>query len=230
MKCKQAEELLPLYAGRDLDDRSAQLMGEHLQACAVCARAASEYQTALDLTRQSAAPVFGHDVYANVRRRVLIEIENRRTTPRPTQLFASWFTPRLSWAMASAVIIVVALLAFYLMANRQSNQPQLAENPPTVNQDGPKPRAVSSPSQKSGVKQNPKRPGARRLEQLPVVAKLKLNPSARTADTTPLLYAGPEMEGTPTNDSTAPDRTLRLEIQTRDPNIRIIWFSQPATK
>jgi hypothetical protein len=34
----------------------------------------------------------------------------------------------------------------------------------------------------------------------------------------------------PALDSTASEKALRMEIQTKDPNIRIIWFSQPNTK
>ena len=38
MNCKQTEELLPLYTGRDLEEKHAILVTEHLKTCAGCAR------------------------------------------------------------------------------------------------------------------------------------------------------------------------------------------------
>lgn len=232
MNCKQAEKLLPLYAGSDLDKKRARIVSEHLQVCAACTAVAAEYQGAFQLTQQFAAPVFSDDVYASVRGRVLREIESQPTNPALPQLVANWFRPRVTWAVATGFAIAVALSAFYFIANRKPNQPPVARTPETVNPSVPKttvpkesvsPRSPSTAGGKQGL------PSKRRTPQnfgrLPVIAKLKSAPLPK--NTLPFVR---EAEALPVSDSSAPARPLRVEIQTKDPNIRIIWFSQPNVK
>ena len=79
MNCKQLDELLPLYAGRDLDEKRARLVSEHLHTCSGCARVAGEYREAVELTQHFAPPVFSDNVYASVRRQVMQQIEAEPT-------------------------------------------------------------------------------------------------------------------------------------------------------
>ena len=81
MNCKQLDELLPLYAGRDLDEKRARLVSEHVQICSTCARVAGEYRDAVELAQHFAPPVFSDNVYASVRRQVMQQIEAEPTTP-----------------------------------------------------------------------------------------------------------------------------------------------------
>ena len=91
MNCKQTEELLPLYAGRDLEEERATLVTEHLQTCAVCARVANEYRESVVLTEQFAPPVFSEAVYAGIRQRVQREIETEALAPTWSHTIASLF-------------------------------------------------------------------------------------------------------------------------------------------
>ena len=88
MKCKQVEELLPLYAGRELAEKRATLVSEHLQTCVACARVADEYRESIQLTEQFAPPVLNDAVFAALRQRVLSEIEpdamSRASSPTRT--------------------------------------------------------------------------------------------------------------------------------------------------
>jgi len=94
MNCTQAHELLPLYAGRDLDEKRARLVSEHIQICTACTRVAGEYREAVELAQHFAPPVFSEDVYANVRRQVMQQIENEPAEPLLPQLFGSWIRPQ----------------------------------------------------------------------------------------------------------------------------------------
>ena len=132
MNCKQLDELLPLYAGRDLDEKRARLVSEHLQICSACARVAGEYRDAVELTQHFAPPVFSDNVYASVRRQVMQQIEDEPTAPLLPQLFASWFRPRMAWAAASALIIAFGFFALYLVVNRTADVQPVAENHPAV--------------------------------------------------------------------------------------------------
>ena len=101
MNCKQLDELLPLYAGRDLDEKRARLVSEHVQICSECASAAAEYREAVELAQHFAPPVFTDNVYASVRRQVMQQIEDDE--PKALllpQLIGSWFRPRIAWAAA----------------------------------------------------------------------------------------------------------------------------------
>ena len=210
MNCKQAEELLPLYAGRDLEEKRATLVTEHLQTCAACARVADEYRESVQLTEQFATPVFSEAVYAGIRQRVLREIETDATA---SQTIASFFRPRLTWATASVLLLVVSLFAIYFMINRGNNEQQLAVNPPSNSEPQRNKRADLPPSVNTGNKK----------QQLAGVAKPRRKRSPQPSSLPePMLF--------PHRDSAALNKTLRVEIQTKDPNIRIIWFVQPETK
>src|SRR5688500_5200992 len=109
MNCKQAEELLPLHAGRDLEEQRATLVTEHMQTCAACARVADEYRESVQLTEQFGPPVFSEAVYAGIRQRVLREIETEAMAPAWSQTIASMFQSKLTWAIASVLLIVVSM-------------------------------------------------------------------------------------------------------------------------
>lgn len=243
MNCQQTEKLLPLYAGGELDEKRAGLVIAHLQSCAACAGAADEYRETRQLVQQFAPPLFSEDVYAGIRRRVLHEIEKEATAPRVSDLVASVFRPRLKWAFATA-LLAVSVFAIYFIASRRSAENQLAKNPP-----------AASP-ERNGQKADEGSAGSQTLD--PTVQSVTPRPSISVNKHSPRKHrdaidigTGPvasnasepsvtaeassnsnltESAVVPAVDSAASEKTLRMEIQTRDPNIRIIWFSQQDTK
>ena len=222
MNCKQTEELLPLYAGRDLEEERATLVTEHLQTCAACARVANEYRESVLLTEQFAPPVFSEAVYAGIRERVQREIATEARAPAWSQTIASLFGSRLAWAIASMLLIVVSLFAIYFMMNRGNVEPQLANQPPANVQPGTNERSKSGPPDSSvpaGVNTGGDKQHLARGHQL----QRRKRSSDTLADRVNTVAAkSPE--------ATSTSKTLRLEIQTKDPKIRIIWFVEPETK
>jgi len=209
MNCKQAEELLPLYAGRELEEKRATLVSEHVQTCLACARVADEYRESIHLTEQFAPPIFSEAVYAGVRQRVLRQIE---TEPRWTQTIASFFRPRLAWAIAGMLLIAVSLFAFYVVVNKGDREQQFAAKPPEKVQ--PEAKAPSNSGQQlAGVP----RPRAKRSRDTASTNRV----AAKTRNL-------PEPTLFPPRDSAALVETLKVEIQTKDPKIRIIWFVQTS--
>ena len=219
MNCKQAEELLPLYAGRDLEVKRARLVTEHLQTCATCTRVADEYRQSVQWTGQFAPPVFSEDVYAGIRQRVLRQIQTEATAPSWAQPIARLFRPRLTWAIAGMLLVVVSMLAIYFLVNRKHEQ-QVAGSQPASIQPATKEedkRVVLPPAVNTGATQQQAGiPQPRRKRSRGIVAR---RPSSLPQ---PTLF--------PPRTSASLDKTLRVEIQTQDPNIRIIWFVQPETK
>ena len=222
MNCKQTEELLPLYAGRDLEAERATLVTEHLQTCAACARVANEYRESVLLTEQFAPPVFSEAVYAGIRQRVQREIATEARAPAWSQTIASLFGSRLTWAIASMLLIVVSLFAIYFMMNRGNVEPQLANQPPANVQPGTNERSKSGPPD-SSVPAGVNTGG----DKQPLARGHQLQRRKRSRDT---LADRVNTVAAKSPEATSTSKTLRLEIQTKDPKIRIIWFVEPETK
>jgi hypothetical protein len=225
MNCKQLDELLPLYAGRDLDEKRARLVSEHVQICSTCAQVAGEYRDTVELAQHFAPPVFTDNVYASVRRQVMQQIKDEPSAPLLPQMFVSWFRPRTTWAIASAVVVAVAALAFYFVINRDAANRPIAINQGTVshNERGPSqgpeaPATASAAPSATSETDTPRHSKPKRVHNLLRTSVIATN-GRNSAEPNSL----------PVNDS-VPERTLRVEIQTKDPNIRIIWFSQSNSK
>jgi anti-sigma factor RsiW len=234
MNCKHVQELLPLYVGRDLEEKRAQQVTAHVQSCAECASCADEYRETRQLLQQFAPPPFSDAMYAGIRQRVLREIERESTAPTLAQLFASVFRRRLRWAVGTALLLAVSVFAFYFVAHRRTGQQQegqqLAANRGTGSQSGPLAGAV-----RAGLTGTT---GALATSS----PKSRLNlPAQRVrhskeAGGTPAVLVRPapdfllEARGPNLNPLATSEKTLRVEMQTKDRNIRIIWFSHQRTK
>ena len=227
MNCKQTEELLPLYAGRDLEEKRATLVTKHLQTCAACARVADEYRESVQLTEQFAPPVFSEAVYAGIRQRVLREIETEAVAPVWSQTNASLFRSRLTWAIAGVILMAVSMLALYFIMNRGNVEQQLVHQPPAKVQPGTKERINSGPPQDNKRADLPSPVGVPQLQRRKR-SRDRIHTVAATA--TPQPGSLPEPMLFPPPNSTALTKPIRVEIQTKDPTIRIIWFVQPETK
>ena len=81
MNCKHVQELLPLYVGRDLEEKRARSVTAHVQSCVECAGSVDEYRETRQLLKQFAPPPVSDAVYAGIRRRVLREIEQEAAAP-----------------------------------------------------------------------------------------------------------------------------------------------------
>ena len=259
MNCKKVEELLPLYVGRELEKESARMVTTHVRACSDCARSAQEYSESNLLLQQFEPPQFSEATYAAVRSRVLREIEREARAPTLLQLLARPFQPRVRWAVSTAVLLAVCVFAYYFIANRTSGERYEQANAghqgvdPTATAGGAPASATSSPKPTLNLPAQSGTTGTlNALASSP--AKSRLNLKDQTAlhstraggSSTPagLPGRGPRTPAVPVtsaqvfpveskdaglNSSVTSEKTLRLEIQTSDRNIRIIWFSHPST-
>ena len=236
MNCTQIEDLLPLYSGRDLDEKRSAFVTAHLQVCADCARVAGEYREVVELTQLFAPPVFTDNVYASVRGQVLQQIERAEAAPILPQIFSIRFRPRMAWAAAGALIIAFGFLGLYLVVNRKADVQPVAETHPAAN--GPQLTPETTPSRITDVtgaenaeKMKPAADKRKRLvNQRPLMAVKAVDSSLRAASISPKLREPQAVNGWPVVDATPGKSPLRVEMQTKDPNIRIIWFSQPNSK
>jgi len=235
MNCNRVEELLPLYVGHDLEEERTRLVTAHVHSCTECTRSAREYRETNQLLQQFGPPQFSEETYLAVRNGVLREIERQSNATTLLKFVSRLFQPRLMWAVSTAVLLAVCLFAYYFIANRtneqrfeQANgasQPDKFKDLGTASGKDLKPAltgtadarpALGTGSRKSRFTQTVWH--SRRAGEAPAVL-------VREATCSPIEPTSPTR-----NSSLPSDKTLRLEIQTTDRNIRIIWFSHPSTR
>lgn len=254
MNCKHVQELLPLFTGRDLDEKRATLVAAHMQSCAACVTSAHEYRESQQLLQQFAAPQFSEGVYSGIRQRVLREISEQPVAPTLGEAIAGLFRPRARWAVATALLLVVSGLAFYLIAIRTNGPEHVSKQNEQKNTSAPGGKATVSPSPENrqsndspslagdpdagdgvpGEGTGPRYQAQRRK------SSTAAGPGPHTPDIrviTPDIRVIAAQTSPQSKPSVAPntaadpasEKTLRVDIQTSDQNIRIIWFThQPA--
>jgi hypothetical protein len=238
MNCNQIEKLLPLYAGHDLDERRERAVATHLQTCTACAVAVAEYREAREFVRGLTPPAVSDDVYSEIRNSVWRRIE-AESRPSLVQSMAVWFRPQFVWATAvAAVLITVSIIGIYLVAKRSTTRPEVIankpkeviqqEHPPNDRQaSGPNPREENPRQRQVDM---PKRQGKPDHIRAPDRANSGAayppgTEVVRTQASSPII--GRDDSDFATSDS---EKSLRVEIQTKNPNIRIIWFAQRDPK
>ena len=221
MNCKNVEPLLSLYVGRDLEEEHSRLVAAHLQSCTKCALAADEYAGTRQLLQGYEPPVFSDEIYTGIREQVLNKIERESRAPvRPglfSQLFLVLVQPRMRWITA-ALLLAISVTALYLSRKplrHPPNDQQVAvqtrePNQADVRSENTNASAGSSSfSNKEQVRKATKRSTiTRNRANSGVVATNRLRESDKTTKVP--------------SSASAP---LRVELQTSDRNIRIIWLS-----
>ncbi|MEO8433411.1 MAG: zf-HC2 domain-containing protein [Pyrinomonadaceae bacterium] len=258
MNCKDIQELLPLYVGHDLPAKRASVVATHLQSCVHCAGLEGEYRESRQLLQLFTPPPFSQGVYEGIRGRVLRQIEKESSAAPLPQLFSSLFQHRLGWAFATALLLAVSGFAFYFIANRQE-QPQITVIKPTLNgtlgneQPGAGPHGPTLAATPPLPDQIPAPPFERitrnagphkAVTHQPQRIKAAVASANRgdfvtvnspdvgvmTTEASANIHNLTKPETIPAGDSTSAEKILRVEIQTKDRNIRIIWFSHQPTK
>lgn len=238
MNCTQVEKFLALYAGHDLSGRREQAIATHLQTCTACAGAVADYREARELVRGLTPPAVSDDVYSEIRNSVwrLIEGESK---PSLFQSLAVWFRPRFVWTAAvAALLITVSVAGVYFVAKRSSTRPEtIADKPKEVIQPENRP----DERQASGPSNHNETPQPRQANMAKRPRKLDRTVAPDRADS--IVAYSPDAQGSKTEFSSPiigkdkldmagrdAEKTLRLELQTKNPNIRIIWFTQREAK
>jgi len=240
MNCKQVEILLPLYVSRDLNETRERSVTAHLKDCINCIGAAEEYRQTRQLLQGFAPPAFSESVYADIRQKVWREIETPAVAPSVVDLMAGWFTPRLTWAVAVSLLIVVSVFGLYFSAGQRPVRQEAVLNCPVINrnvsiqQKGAPGResSTNSPIASSGGVNRPRQVYIRHFDRRGDRRRApdRINSLvAHAPDAAALPSAGNSVEPNASSDSQS-GKTLRMELQTKDPNIRIIWFVPRDTK
>ncbi|HEY6046386.1 MAG TPA: zf-HC2 domain-containing protein [Pyrinomonadaceae bacterium] len=231
MNCESVKALLPLYVSRDLDEERVQLVSAHVHSCAACSKSAQEYNRTRDLLHEFAPPAFSDAVYSGIRENVWREIaRERESKPAPlTQFVAGLFRPRFRWAVVSTLIVAAGLITFYFIANRGNDQRQLAGVQRQTSSRTPDATPASSPANTGTVPRIHRSPTRERAvpaaDRAPALAETRNRQP--TGSTEAALDSHKVAEPGSVQSS---EKVFRLEMQTKDPNIRIIWLTPQRIK
>jgi hypothetical protein len=239
MNCKNVEPLLSLYVGCDLEEEYSRLVAAHLQSCAKCTLAADEYAGAGQLLQGYEPPFFGDEIYAGIREQVLNKIERESHARVRPGIFSQLVQPRMRWVTA-ALLLAISVTVLYLSRNPLRQLPidqPVAVRTREPNQAGSRADVRSENSNASAGSSSFSDKGQVRMATTrgPITRKRGASRGVVAANRSRELDK-PTKINSPTNDrvvqrtvgvsqlSPAP-APLRVEMQTSDRNIRIIWLS-----
>jgi hypothetical protein len=230
--CTRMGALLPLHVAGDLSAAQTQLVARHLHACADCRAQFDEYEASRAWLQTGAHVQFEEEFYEDIRANVLRRIGQQRP---PAPVFAPLRNRRFAYAVAFALLCICGALAW-----RAHEQQQRRSEPQFVQievRPQPAPSNAPSPSQ-------PAPSAAPRREQEPSRVYAAFSPTRKRTTVRRLAPATPSAardeniaalnaaaQATPEADVHAivASQVARIELQTADPNIRIIWLApEPA--
>lgn len=231
MNCRRVEKLIPLFIEGDLASGAADRLTSHLEWCGRCSWLADEYKESQNWLRAGEQPEFDSAFLDSFKTGVLRRIEKSSTRSSLLgSLMQQWGNRRVLAFSAAALIIFGAVVLYVYQSRIHGNPASLqavkeTPNSVTTRPDNPNasPGATPATAPDSSKRNNARRQGRPDGNHI----------AARQRSERPLLYpANPIIESAtapaePLPSSIADDSPgmLRIEMETGDPNIRIIWFA-----
>ncbi len=196
MSCTHITEILPLYVGNDLDDAETERVTNHLLSCDPCRSLELQYRESSAWLKSVSTAGFERDSFPALQTRVSqrIKSDNRLRRSRTPYKVAAFLA-------AAATLLIASTLSMYLSASTKEQIPDV-----TIARSGVDVLPAEDPVK---VVRRATHPRQRKLP----IAK---NPSLTFLPPTPVTTV------TPVTSIVA--NTVRIEIQTADPRIRIIWL------
>jgi hypothetical protein len=234
MNCTRVEKLLPLYVEGDLDAGRGDEVRQHLDACAPCRALAAGYEESQSWLRSHTPPDFDEAFFTDLRGAVRQKIARQQSQPA----FFQWIAARWRWQPAlvavGALLLLISGLAVYLRSGDEKvaqprDQIAVAQPSDTKGSASPQPEQPGGSGAGATVDPQPRdkasqpRRGIWREslpDSKPNVEREALAQSLRP-DTTNVA----ESKSAAAPETAARPAMLRIEIQTADPKIRIIWFA-----
>ncbi len=210
MNCTRIETWLPLYASADLPAPQLAQVSAHLAQCESCAASAAEFIEAREWLRQVAVPEFDETFYADLRYAVRQDLAAQPV--RAAWLRMPWLKP---FAVAAALLLLLTIFSLRLFQTKGVPPPDIVKTPASP-QSPDAGRTTILPINRLAQPQKTVTPHHRAMRRV------------NKTESAPELLAKAESANVlePVASAPAPEpEMLRIEMQTADPNIRIIWFA-----
>lgn len=236
MNCRRVKKLIPLYVEGDLASGIADRLTSHLDWCGRCNWLADEYKESQSWLRSSEPPEFDEASLNGLKAGVLRRIEETGARPSLLASLVQQWSRRQVLALSAAMLIIFGVLVFYVY------QARMSARTPVVERAKQAPDSESPPSNEArqtagtetatgaGLGGRHHHKSLVRLKaraETPIIPKQAFE-SPFVSQTNRLDNSGTasaeRTDAFPGSGDDSPE-TLRIEIQTGDPNIRIIWFA-----
>ena len=239
MNCRRVEKLIPLYVEGDLESHSRERIASHLEWCGRCNWLADEFRESQSWLRSTRPPELDEAFLSSFKSDALKLIAETNAKPSVLSSLIQQWSRRQVFALAGAVMIIVAAVVLYVYHASTSRRLQIADATNTTELRGAHPEETQSVAGKTpdtgvatgaGLKEPQRskhrttvnaRAGHPGVSTEPIESPLATQIS-RSGGSGPGSFE-PSVE--PSGSGDDPQAMLRIEIQTSDPNIRIIWFA-----
>lgn len=208
MNCPDFETDIALYVGDDLPAERTPVVTAHLRACAACRAFAEEMAECGELVHSLRTVEVAPARMDALRCEVVAQYVAFRDRPR---WFSFFLQPRWATAMFAVIALGVSIGWFVLSIPTVEEAAREFQTPSTV----PMEHQPDLPISRNESAALPSRvPQPRRMK--PVASKSSKPISKRSKAVAETARVAREPQ--------------RIEIQTADPNVRIIWFVQPTAE
>ncbi len=232
MQCTLAEKLIPLFVSDDLPDDQMRTLREHLNGCATCRQLAAEFSESQDWLRTFAAPAFDEAIFDELHAGLARDIAGNEQRQR---WFAPRWNPRFAFAAAMAVILLIAAFGIYVIRHQPRPNDKLTLHPENVDRNDDQPPKTDHRDQAMNSKRVAQHGERERPEPRQVARSLKHKPfssrapRSRQSAVIATITPPPPIVDVATNNATSQQEMLRIEMQTADPNVRIIWLAPKSS-
>lgn len=235
MNCRRVRKNLPLYVEGDLDRHTAAKIELHIEQCGRCNWLADEYKESQTWWRSDDLPKFDEARLGAIKSNVLAAIDEAAKHRSLLASLGAYFSRRYVFALATAMLILSTAVVLYLYQQRSNvDRISIALVDSTSDTNGSTDSAnnavndTDSRRHSGGTKKQRNRPKIKTIR-----GSLTSKPSRDQDIHDERSVAATMFEAAPTlplytNSRRDPD-VLRIEIQTSDPKIRIIWFAPKET-
>jgi hypothetical protein len=222
MNCTHTKRLIPLYVGGDLNTQQVAGVRRHIETCEQCRDIVAEFAESQSWLRDFTAPQFDETVFENLRDAVREEIARTESRPSLFDLLTPVWNLRSVISASLALALLTVGLMLYTNRSKSPDRSLTTSSPASVARQKQEVIANTDPAPQNRRRKLATAHHSRRKTEtnLPAVA---LNNH----------FGGSELTLPTHSDITTrqdayedPDREMmRIEIQTADPNIRIIWIA-----
>ena len=213
LNCKRARRNVPLFVAGDLSSDLDREMVRHLAICEACSRLAQEFRESNSLlTEACALPEFGAQFYDEIRNNVLDKITRDGMSSSPR------FGHRWIYAAAFALMLVATTVVFVRWRAAHKVPRDLAST------TGIADNTVSNHAPESASLRSKDLPPKSRPPQKPVRRMTLSRPTLQQSELARNTVAPPATPRVSPSDRASASEVSSIEIQTSNPNIRIIWL------
>ncbi len=222
MNCTQTKLLIPLYAGGDLSSEQTEIVRKHVDSCALCRNLVAEYQESLSWLSEVTPPPLDESVFDNLRSAVHREISQSQFRPSYFDWLGLRWNPRFAFAVSVIILAFIVGFGVYTGYRHRYDTGSISDLKLGKKPSSEDPGRLRSPDLDSVHLD-------RTLKTVPDMKNKKRKPRLLPLAKMPRQIPLPDLDVLALNQNLKGEKndqeTIRIEIQTADPNIRIIWFA-----